>query len=32
MKLQKENLSKTTAQALWYNNTGGSNCLLCLKC
>lgn len=32
MKLNKENLNKTTAQALVYNNTGGGNCLLCLKC
>ena len=32
MKLNKENLNKTTAQAFTYNNSGGSNCLLCLKC
>ena len=34
MKLNKENLNKTTAQAFTYNNAGGSNCTLglCLKC
>ena len=32
MKLQKENLTKTTAQAFTYNNTGNGRCLLCLKC
>lgn len=33
MKLNKENLNKTTAQALVYNNTGsGGKCLLCIKC
>ena len=35
MKLNKENLNKTTAQALYYNNTGGGSggkCLLCIKC
>ena len=33
MKLQKENLSKTTAQAFAYMNTPGSGgCKLCIKC
>ena len=36
MKIQRENLNKTTAQAFAYNNTCGSSCggcvLLCLKC
>lgn len=33
MKLQRENLSKTTAQALMYTNGGtGSCCKLCIKC
>ena len=31
MKLQKENLSKTTGQAFTYNNTGnGGLCKLCI--
>ena len=37
MKIQRENLNKTTAQAFAYTNAGcGSSCggcvLLCLKC
>lgn len=32
MKLQKENLSKTTAQAFAYMNTPSGSCKLCLKC
>jgi hypothetical protein len=32
MKLQKENLGKTTAQAFTYMNTPGSSCKLCIKC
>jgi hypothetical protein len=34
MKIQKENLGKTTAQAFAYMNSpsGGGICKLCLKC
>lgn len=32
MKLQRENLNKTTAQAFVYTNASSSCCKLCIKC